>query len=238
MTTTDFISQAWVKAEGTPFTDPVNSTKWTYLLTLGNYYINSWASQIGVDWAGLYNPTYLIGTVSATDTFDFDNTEVRKLSQETGDPVRILHADGINYTDYTLIPADQLVRYRDRNVCARIGGSIKFAQAFTTSDAEYNGKLYAPIYGYPTQLAAADDVVPVDDPNWLVAVVAYDVALHDILRKDIAPIIKAEADQIMAGMLADNEAQANTMAANWQPFSGYLWEDYYSGHDYGDNGWL
>lgn len=209
MTTTDLISLAWVKAEGEEFTDGIGSNNWNYMFSLANYYILSCQDEYGVDWVSLYDPLYEVDTVTTTDKYDLNTDDVRKLSNETEDYVRIVHSDGQNYTDYTIVPANQLKRYQFRsgaaaNACAKIGSTLKFARTFTSSDPQFGGKIYVPKYGNFDLLTDEDSEVPIDNPLWLVSMIAYDVALHDILRKDTANNILAEANEFMKGMKSDN----------------------------------
>lgn len=209
MITSDLLGQAWAKAEGEEFTDGVGSDNWNYMFTLANYYITSCQNEYGVDWVSLYDPLFDIGTVTATDTFDLDPSDVRKLSNETEDYVRIVHTDGTSYTDYTIVPANQIKRYQFRNgmaqkVCAKVGASLKFARPFQSSDIQFGGTIYVPKYGSFDALVNENSTVPIDNPLWLVCMIAYDVALHDILRKDISGNILAEAAEIMKAMKSDN----------------------------------
>lgn len=210
MTTTELISQAWTKAEGEVFADGVGSDNWNYMFTLANYYIPVLATQYGIDWVDLYDPVYVVGTVTATDTFDLDADDVRKLSDETGDFVRVLHTNGVNFTNYKVVPANQLQQNYRNKACAKLGASLKFSRGFVSTDPEFGGTIQAPIYGKYSLLTDANSTVPGINPAWFVCMIAYDVAMHDILRKDIAKNILAEAGDIFKSMKSDNnQAQEN-----------------------------
>lgn len=243
MDTQTLISTAWTKAEGEVFTDAVGSDNYKYLLTLANSWIRRWGRLKGVDWFSLYEQAYNVGTISATDTYEYDNTEVRKISQENGDSIQILHTDGVNYTNYTLISADQLRQYQNQgnygNVVAKIGSSLVFPRAFVSTDPQFNGTLNLPVFLYPAILVNPTDIVPVDDPEWLVSKVAADVASKDILRKDTAAIYSAEADDSLEAMKQDNEGQLNTLSAKWRPFTGSVgYPGNYNGYPDGGSGLL
>jgi hypothetical protein len=216
MNATELINNAWMRAEGEVFADGVGSDSWDYMFGLANYYIPIWAKQYGVKWVSLYDPIYPVGTVSATDTYDLDPSEVDTLSDETGDYVRVLHTGTVvpgqlpNYTNYKVVPAKQLQRTYYEHACAKIGNTLKFSRPFISTDPEFGGTIQAPIYAPVSLLADKDSIVPVDQPSWLVCMIAYDVALHDILRKDIAGSILADANDIFKSMKSDNnEAQEN-----------------------------
>lgn len=243
MDTQTLISTAWTKSEGEVFTDVVGSDNWNYLLTLANSWIRRWGTMAGIDWSSLYQQNYSVGTISATDTFEYDNTEVRKISLENGDSIQILHIDGVNYTNYTLVPGDQLRQHQNQgdygNVVARIGSNLIFPRAFTATDPQFGGALTMPVYLYPSILAKPADTVPVDDPEWLVARVASDIASKDILRKDTAAIYGNEADDLMAGMRENNESQLNMLSMKWRPFTeGVGYPGNYNGYPDGGSGLL
>jgi hypothetical protein len=221
MTTTELVNQAWLKAEGELPTFAAGADEWNQVLGYANFYIPAWAREEGVDWISLYDPAVSLGTISETDSFSFDAATVRKFDQDLGDKVRITWTDGVHYTDYDLVKGTELQQYPTHRVCARIGATLRFSRAFTTTDAEYGGALTAPVFGFPGLLAGESDAVPVDDPNWLVCVCAYQIALHDILRKDTANGHLSEANGIMARMISDNEGALTTMGTPWTPGDAY-----------------
>ncbi len=219
MTTTDFVTKTWVKSNGEIPTFASGSDEWSYILVLGNYWIDQWANEQSVDWNSLYDPAYEIGTIDDASALaiEFDSTEVRKFSQNLGDAVRITWLDGVHYTEYDMVSADDLQNYKDGNYCARVGSTLRFSNTISEAAAEFGGTVTAPVYLYPTHLVKDKDVVPVDDPNWLVAIVAAEVARNDILRKDQYPILSSEANGIMERMMSDNEGQFATVNLSWNP---------------------
>lgn len=218
MTTDEFVNAAWLKAEGEVPTFAFGADEYKAVLGYGNYYINRWPREYGYDPFSLYDPAYSLGTAAATASVDLDTTIIRKLSTELGDSIRIAWLDGIHYTDYDLVAPNELRNYTGQNVVARVGSTLRFAKPITTVAAEYAGIITVPMYTYPTLLAKARDVVPVDDPNWLVCVAAYEIAVHDILRKDTAAGLLAESNDILLRMIADNEqAQLSVMGTSWTP---------------------
>jgi hypothetical protein len=220
MTTASLITNAWVRSNGELPTFTSGSDEWNYLLNLANYFIDQWANESGVDWNSLYDPAYALGTIGAGNTVEIDTGEVRKISQEYGDSIRIKHLDG-TYSDYDLISADEMQNHSGENVCARVGENLVFDHSFVAADAQYGGTVTIPAYLYPGKLTGDKSTVPVDNPNWLVAIVAADVARNDILRKDQYPILTGEANAIMERMRSDNEGQLQTVGLSWRPDSGY-----------------
>ena len=236
MTITEFVADTYLKATGKTTTLTTGS-KYNRIIALGDYYQRRWAREPGVDWNSLYNPLYQIGSVSATDTYDIDPSTVRKLSSKEGDVVRIVWTNGVGYTDYDIVGADDLKQYYAGanketslgNYCARIGNDIVFNNKFTSSDKEYGGKIYIPVYVYPEAITSDNpdtDEVQVDDPDWLVTRVAAEYVRNDLTRRGRYPELLQEANEIMARMRDDNEGQIDRVNTPWTPFSGL-----------GDNAW-
>jgi len=169
--------------------------------------IDAWAKED--TWNSLYDPGVDCGTISATDTFDLDDT-IRVVSTEPGDYVQIVRTDG-NTTSYQTVPADELKRYTSGNYCARVGSTLVFNNAFKTTDAEYGGTLKVPAYVYADHLVNATDEVPVDDPNWLVAMTAADWTQTDLTLAQNRNDFLAEANDLMVSMKRHNSAQVNSI---------------------------
>jgi hypothetical protein len=168
--------------------------------------IDAWAAEPGVDWDELYDPAINLGIISATDTFDLDDS-INKLSLQGGDWVQITHTDGVTVTNYETIPANLLKKKVYGNYCAKIGRSLKFNKAFTSSDPEYGGTLTVPGYVYPTHLAKSNDKVPVPDPQWLVTISAAQYVQTDVTLAQNYPGLVNEANALMSAMKQANGSQ-------------------------------
>lgn len=172
----------------------------------------------------LYDPAYSIGTVTATDSFDIDLDTIRKISDTDQDYIRINHTDGKSYTDYELVSADTLKQYYDGQTkqsptgyyCAQIGATLVFNHTFVSTDPQFGGTIKVPVFLYADHLVNASDTVPVDNPNWLVAICAAEYVRTDIIRQAQYPNLINEANSLMARMKDDNDAQI--VRAN-MPFS-------------------
>lgn len=217
MTTSELVSAVYLKAAGKIPAFTTGSPKWLKIVAIANNLIDAWQNEPGVDWVSLYDPEYSIGTVSATDTFDLDD-DVRKLSDGRDDPVRIVHSDGVRYTDYEVVPANQLrTLYQSGRYCAQVGKTIVFNKAFTSSNAEYGGTIYVPKFGFAEHIVEDDDDVPVDDPQWLVIMCAAEYVRNDIVKQNQYPNLIGEANNLMQSMKDTNDAQINTIARPWSP---------------------
>lgn len=217
MTTSELVQSVYLKAAGKIPTFTSGSAKWLKIVAIANGYIDSWQNEPGVDWYSLYAPSYSIGTATATDTFELDD-DVRKISDGREDPVRIIHTDGTNFTDYAVVPGNQLrTTYSQGAYCAQIGKTLVFNKPFASTDAQFGGTIYVPMYGYAEHIVGDNDDVPVDDPQWLVIMCAAEYVRNDIVKQNQYPNLIGEANNLMVSMKDANDAQINSVATPWRP---------------------
>lgn len=230
MTITEAVAAIYLIATGKTST-LTSGTKYDRIINLMDFFQRRWSRENGIDWNSLYNPLYSIGTVTATDSFDLDTSNVRHLSNRQGDTVRINWTDGVGYTEYDLVDANKLKDYSFGVskqsplgwYCAQIGSQLVFNHTFTSSDPQYGGTIYVPAYVYPDAITSTNpntDEVQVDDPDWLVARVAAEYVRNDIVRRQRYPELLSEANEIMQRMKDDNDGQLDTVDKPWRPFSG------------------
>ncbi|MEI7632479.1 MAG: hypothetical protein WCJ60_04125 [bacterium] len=220
MVTTDFVSRTYRKATGKLPTFTSGSTKWLKILSIANEYIDKWAREPGVDWASLASRNYSIGTVTATDSFTIP-AAVRLISPYEGDVVRITHTDGVAYTDYTTIPVEKLKEFYENggNYCAQQGANLIFTRAFTATDPQFGGTIRIPAYLFATNIVNDADVIPVDDPEWLVLMTAAEFVSSDQTRLYRYPGLIKEANEVMGRMKDDNDAQNSEINRPWTPLA-------------------
>lgn len=209
MTLTELIAKAYLAATGDVSTLASSDEDYKKLLSLANTIQHDWATEPGVNWASLYDPAVSIGTVSAADTYDLDDS-IRQLSTAVGDYVVITHTDG-QVSKYQLVSPEQLPQYESGNYCARVGRTIKFNKTFASSDPQYGGSITVPAYITPDDLVNATDEVVVDDPNWLVYMVAAEYVRSDIVLRDQYPNLVAKANNAMQGMKEANRPQVESI---------------------------
>lgn len=207
MTALELVQQVILRATGDLYTGSFGDDDSNKVIALANPKIDAWAKE--ADWNSLYDPGVELGTITATDTFDLDDT-IRAISDNPDDYVQIVKTDG-NTVNYQTVPAQDLKRYANGNYCARIGTSLVFNKAFTADSPEFGGTLKVPAYLYPDHLVNSTDEVPVDDPNWLVAAVAADWVQLDNTLAQNRPDFLAEANDLLTGMKKANGAQVQTV---------------------------
>jgi hypothetical protein len=211
MTTSEFVAATILKATGEVSTAVSGDSEWEKVRGIGNFYIPQWAREPNVDWNSLYDPESEIGTVTADSTYELED-DIYKLSDRAGDVVRIDHTDGVGFTTYQIVKADELKRYYEGNkassygnVCAQVGRDLVFNHTFTSTDTQYSGTIKVPIYIEPDLLSGDSSTVPIDDPNWLVLMAAAEYVRNDITLQGQYGNLIAEANQAMQRMKDDND---------------------------------
>lgn len=228
MTITDAINDVYLRAVGKTPLPATSTAKFTRIVGLLDFYQRQWAREKGVDWASLYNPALSIGRVTATDTFDLDTSTIRKLSNRDEDYIRIVWADKVGYTDYTLVDANKLKDYyaganKESYMgfyAAKMGGELVFNHTFTANDGQFGGEIFVPCYVLTDEITADNpdsDEVQVDDPDWLVTRVAAEYVRNDITRRPRFVELLTEANDIMDRMKDDNDGQIDTVDMPWTP---------------------
>lgn len=215
MTVAEFIPKVSYKATGKVNSFTTGSTKWLKILAIANEIIDAWQEEYGVDWQSLYDPAFSIGSVTANDSYDLSLDEVRKLSADEDDVVRIMHTDGVGYTNYNIVPASKLKRYYSGQnkeyysgfFCARIQDQLVFNHKFISTDKQYGGNIQVPVYLYADPLVNDSDDVPVDIPQWLVLMTAAEYIRNDVTKQAQYPNLISEANALMDRMRENNDTQ-------------------------------
>lgn len=214
MTLAELVAKAYLTATGKLSTLTSSDAKYQKILAIANNQIDIWQNTPNVDWNSLYDKSYSLGTVSATDTYELGD-DIRKVSDSTGDYVQIKTADG-NVTNFDVVSAESLKRYVDGSrVCAQIGRTLVFPQPFETTDPLYGGTIYVPIYRYAEPLVNASDEVPVDIPQWLVLMTAAEYARNDNTKLNQYPNLVGQANDLMNRMIDDNDGQMTEAYLSW-----------------------
>jgi len=80
----------------------------------------------------------------------------------------------------------------------------------TTSNSQLiGGELKMPGYYKPADMVDSTDIIPVDDPYWLVYAVASELAFNDLTYEDKAPDLNSKANNLYSGMVSDNRRGTN-----------------------------
>lgn len=226
MILSDLLTDAYRAYRGKTSSVPqAGSTKYTDMLAIANRKQQEWANDSNINWDSLYE-LYDGGTLSSgTQSYDLDDNFM-KLSDY------VLLTSPTGSKKYVRVYKPQEVS-RHSEGCYVYGANpaqLGFIQPIDSTLAGW--KLTVPCYAAPAKLSNANDIIAVDDPNWLVYAVAYELARNDYAKEEQSPNIKAEADALYTNMVA--AAQNNSFlqpngAANNMP-------QFVSGFEQGYNG--
>ena len=167
------------------------------VIDIGNRKIREWATDPRNKWNSLFEIT-TVGVINVTtQTYDLDDTFFA-----SSDYAKVIKTDGSS-VEYPIVKAQQ------RNVGGQttyIHGSdpkkITFSQDI---DAGLDGgTLYVAGYLIPTEITAATDIIPVDDPNWLVYITASELARNDPAKDDQFPTLTGMANDAYRKMVDAN----------------------------------
>ena len=111
---------------------------------------------------------------------------------------------------YTLGKPQERDRFQDEvYLSGRLPQILTFYDDITSNLQIVGGTLKIPGYYVPEDLSANTDIVPVDDPFWLVYSVASELAFNDLTYEDKAPDLNAKANNLYAGMVEANRRGTN-----------------------------
>jgi len=203
MNVTTFVKRAHLKASGKVKTLATTDPKYIRILELANMYQNESQNEPGVDWESTYDYVS-IGTVSATDSYSIDTDTVFKVSQKEFDDIKIVDSDNKTWFYKRVAPSD-FTKRRAFNVCTIRGGNLVFDRAFTEDDAQFGATIYLPAYQRLEDLTSANDDILVDDPEWLLTMVAAEIVRNDVVKQNQYPNLIAQAQNLMQKMKENND---------------------------------
>lgn len=226
-TTQQVITDTYLLATGKATGLDITSTKGVKILALLNYFVQEWANEKGVNWRSLRNTFTLGATVTATNTFTLPTT-IGRFSRQEGDFVRIYHTDGVNESDYTIVPIERLyengptLNNVGNEYCAISGTSLIFTRPFVATDPQFGGTIKVPGYSIPATLDSNDDVPAVDNPDWLSARTAAEYVRNDVTRVQLYNSLLDIAADKMSAMKMENDTQIEEVYRPWAPL-GETW---------------
>lgn len=222
MTLQELIDAVILKATGKATILAQNNAKWQKIRGITNYYQNAWLKEPGQFWNSRYERARQIGTISKSDEYSLDE-DIMEISTSKGDNIYVLTKSN-NKVEFQLVGYDDLKNYSIGNYCAKIGQSLVFNKLFDNSDPCFGGKLFAPVYTSLEDLESPNDDILVDDPWWLVTVVAAEYIRNDIVKQNQYGNLMAEANNLMTGMIQRNRSgQVRKVRGAWRNSGGRSW---------------
>lgn len=226
MLVNEAIQKAYLLATGKAVMPTVDSTKYTKILSLLNFYKDVWAQEPGVQWGSLRSFASLAATATTTDTYALPTAVLlgtAKLGSQEGDYVRVIWTNGVQESDFTIVDDARL--YNDgpsvnnpgslgintSGNCARRGSNLVFDVPFKTGNPAIGGTIKIPVYTTPadmvTSTTAPTGTVPVDDPYWVIFMAAAEYVRNDVTKQNQYANLIAQATNCMYGMKENNEPQ-------------------------------
>ena len=212
------IQKAFLESKRKATAPAIGTTKYNALLGLVDTEQKAWESEPDTEWDSLYS-LVTIGTVTATDTFDLDDT-INYISKREGDYVLV--TNGTNTIPYQVVRPNQLYSLRSTNACAQIGRTLKFSKAFVSTDSAFGYSIKIPSILYVDDITLGTQFVQCDDSLYLVYAVAATFCANDTVKAVLYDKLLAKAGQRMERMKQANSGQNEVIATPWSP-EGITW---------------
>ena len=196
MTVTEAIQQAFQYAQGKPTAPAAGTPKHNALLLIADSMQQQWSNEPGVEWETLSDNVTLTGTIDANNVIALDAT-IRGIRKGSDDPILV------DDDAYKLVSVSKLYRLRESKVVAKKGRNLKFSDASEL----FGGTVTVPALLYADRITTGDDEVQVDDPWWLVYMMAAEFARNNIIKSTEYDNLLAYAENAMIRMKEDNGSQ-------------------------------
>lgn len=219
MTVETAITKAYSLAKGKATPPASGTNKYNQLLLEADTLTKAWAAEPGIQWGSLYSRVDC-GTLGAVSSVALDSS-INYVIKSEQDPIYAT----INgeRTDFKVVRPDQLFINRFENSVAIAGRNLIFHEALTSDSPLYGATLTVPSVIYPDDITAGTDTIQVDDPMWLVYMMAAEFVRNDLVRQNQYPNLVNYAQESMKKMKENNQASYEEVIADWQPL-GVSWE--------------
>lgn len=200
----------------------VATTATTTLTGTGTYFTDyKVGDQITVSGETVRTIATIVSDTSLTVTVAFSNTASAKTFTlagiiATGVQSYSLHRNFLMPSDKAFVSASQTLEYligkpqeRARYSSeAYISGDnpkvLTFYSTIASTDSSVGGTLIVPGYYVPSALTASTDVIPVDDPFWVVMAVASELARNDLTYESKSVDLNNMANSLYSQMAQNN----------------------------------
>lgn len=193
------------------------SDKANVMLNIANRKIQEWATDPRNKWNSLFEIRSVDTIAVATPTYNLDADFF-----QPSDFAKVVKTDD-SEVEYPIIKAQQrnVLDGQSLYVSGLNPKTITFSQ--TIESGLNGGELFVAGYFIPASMTLAADIVPVDDPNWLVYIVASELARNDPAKDDQFPTLAGMANDLYRKMSdANNDTgflQMNTVVNNMPQIS-------------------
>lgn len=218
-TADQIITAAYVEAKRKTPAPASGTPQYNALLAILDNMQKVWAAEPDIEWNSLYSIVNN-GAITATNSFVLDTTIDYIVKRET-DPIYTATAStGVTRVNYPLVQPNQLYVNSDINVVAHAGANLLFPRSFVATDTNFGWNIYVPAILKVSDIDAGADVVQVDDPTWLIFMLAADFIRNDVVRQNQYGQLVAYAQEIMRKMKQKNQGQTEEVSTEWSPNGG------------------
>lgn len=211
MTVAQAITKAYYEATGkTNLTTA--SPKYAGFMISADNNSQTWQNEAAIEWDSRYG-RLIVGNVTATDTYDLDDS-FRGVNKQEGNPLKLYSPAGGSEYYYKYVPPDRLqyyggtVNYRNKaNVFTILGGQLKFAAPFRSTDPGFGYVIDLPAYVSIDPIVSDAQTVQVDDPMWLVYMMAATYTRNKLALSYRTPALEKLAKMRMDSMILQQSSQ-------------------------------
>lgn len=190
----ELINLAFQTATGKQRTLEVGGLKYNRMLAIANMAAAQWEAEPGVTWGSLCDVVDIGNFTAGNAKYRLPNS-VRRVDMRRN---IYLEKDGISHMFEYLTPSQ--LQGRNPGV-AVFGWNLQF---YTPLDSFDGWRIKVPAVLRVKKMENPDDVVQVDDPNWLVYMVAAEYVRNSRTKQNQYASLIALARNAMEGMKANN----------------------------------
>lgn len=194
-------------------TPAFGTEKANIVLEIANRKVGEWARDIKHHWTSCFDTKSLTPVIDlSTFTYDLDDSFIT--------PAKYFIVTKTDGTDVRVKLEKPEKSYCKAYISGRNPKTITFNEIDPTFDG---GTIKAPAYYLPADMTAANSEVAVDDPNWLVYVVASELSRNDPAKVDQFPTLLGIANDLYQKMVDANDdlgyGQGNTIPSKMPQIS-------------------
>jgi len=186
---------------GTDEDAPESGTdEWNYWVDTLNRKKDELYRDVSKQWRSSYDVESL-GTVTAnaTPSYNLPTTFLGASSY-----VYVVTTDGNRHDFEICQPQERDSRKQQVFIAGMNPQVLYFTDEILATDQIVGGTLYMPGYYLPADMTTGTDTLPVDDPNWLCAAGAAEIAFNDLVYEDKATDLNAKANNLYSLMVKNN----------------------------------
>lgn len=175
-----------------------------WLLTI-NRKIREWARDPKNKWKSLYDIQALTPVVGiGVQTYNLPNSFLRP-----SDKVIVTTTSGKDITYRVVEPQERYRYYNAVFVSNSNPQTLTFYNDIIANDQIVGGTIRVPGYFIPADLVSLTDIVPVDDPDWLVYGTASELAFNDLTYESKYVDLNSKANNLYSMMAHGNRSGTN-----------------------------